>query len=335
MEAAIEPSSTVVGLVGLGVMGRGIAHNLLRAGYELHVSTRTPSTAASVLEAGARWQDSPRAVAAASDVVITIVGTPADVREVVLGDDGVLAGARAGTVLVDMTTSEPSLAVEVAAAAAAQDVASLDAPVSGGDVGARDGTLSIMVGGDRAAFDALVPIWDVVGRTVVHQGPPGAGQHTKVVNQVLVAAGMLGLAEALLYARRSGLAPESVLRSVSGGAAGSWALSNLAPRVLADDLEPGFRVDHFLKDMGIALREAEALGVDLRGLRLVHGLYEETARRGRARQGTQALVVTLAEDAEQAVDAAQAEDADQAEDAEEAVDADVPDGGGEGGAGVA
>lgn len=309
MAAAIDPSSTVVGVVGLGVMGRGIASNLLRAGYELHVSTRTPSTAAAALAEGARWEDSPRAVADAADVVITIVGTPADVREVVLGDDGALAGARPGTILVDMTTSEPSLAVEIAEAAALRDVVALDAPVSGGDVGARDGTLSIMAGGDRAAFDALVPIWDVVGRTVVHQGPPGAGQHTKVVNQVLVAAGMLGLAEALLYARRSGLDPESVLRSVGGGAAGSWALSNLAPRVLAGDLEPGFRVDHFVKDMGIALREAEALGIDLRGLRLVHGLYEETARRGRSRAGTQALAVTLAEDAEDAEDGADGEDA--------------------------
>jgi 3-hydroxyisobutyrate dehydrogenase len=246
------------------------------------------------LEAGAHWADSPRGVAEAADVVFTMVGFPADVRTVVLGREGVLAGARAGMVLVDMTTSQPALAVEIAAAAARQGVASLDAPVSGGDVGAREARLSIMIGGDAATAAALAPCWQAMGQTFVHQGGPGAGQHTKLVNQILIASNMIGVCEGLLYAQRAGLDLHRVLESVSRGAAGSWSLTNLAPRIIAGNFDPGFFVEHFVKDLGIALAEASRLGITLPGLALAEDLYKQLAERGHGRSGTQALQWALA-----------------------------------------
>ena len=247
-----------------------------------------------LLERGATWADTPGAVAAASDVVCSIVGYPGDVREVLLGDDGALGGAAAGSVLVDLTTSEPSLAVEIAGAAAAKGVASVDAPVSGGDVGARNATLSIMVGGDEEAVERVRPLFETIGKTIVRQGGPGAGQHTKMVNQTLIASAMIGVCEALLYAYRAGLDLETVLSSVEPGAAGSWSLTNYAPRMLKGDFEPGFVVEHFVKDMGIALAEARRMNLSLPGLALVQQLYVALMAQGQGRKGTQSLILALA-----------------------------------------
>lgn len=285
---------TRVGWIGTGVMGRSMCGHLLDAGHEATVYTRTKERAAPLLERGAAWASSPVEVAAASEVVFTIVGFPTDVREVVLGPDGVLAGAREGSVLVDMTTSEPSLAVDIHEAAAARGVAALDAPVSGGDVGARAGTLSIMIGGEAATVERVRPLLEAMGKTIVHQGGPGAGQHTKMVNQILIATGMIGVCEALLYAHRAGLDPATVLESVAGGAAGSWSLTNYGPRMLSGDFAPGFMVDHFVKDMGIALAEARRLRLSLPGLALAEQLYVALQAQGGGRRGTHALVLALA-----------------------------------------
>jgi len=284
-----------LGWIGLGVMGGSMCTHLLRAGYPLTVHTRTRAKAAAQLAAGAAWADSPRAVALASDVVFTMVGFPRDVRDVVLGENGVLAGLRAGGILVDMTTSEPSLAVELAEAARARGAWAVDAPVSGGDVGAREARLSIMVGGNADAIAVVRPALEALGRTIVHHGGPGTGQHAKLVNQTLIASNMVGVCEGLLYAQRAGLDPERVLASVSGGAAGSWSLANLAPRMLAGDYAAGFYVEHFVKDMEIALREAERMQLALPGLALAKQLYERLVELGHARSGTQALVLALAE----------------------------------------
>jgi len=283
-----------VGWIGLGVMGESMSGHLLRAGYPLTVHTRTRAKAAAQLAAGAVWADSPRLVAEASDVVFTMVGFPHEVREVVLGRDGVLAGLRAGGILVDMTTSEPALAAELAEAARARGAWAIDAPVSGGDVGAREARLSIMVGGDADALAVVRPGLEALGRTIVHHGGPGSGQHAKLVNQTLIASNMVGVCEGLLYAQRAGLDPERVLASVSGGAAGSWSLANLAPRMLAGDTAPGFYVEHFVKDMAIALREAERMKLALPGLALAKQLYDRLVALGHARSGTQALVLALA-----------------------------------------
>lgn len=290
-----EPGGgTRIGWIGTGVMGAPMCGHLLQAGFPVTVFNRTRARATGLLEAGARWADSPADVAAASDVVFTMVGFPADVREVVLGERGALAGVRPGAVLVDMSTSEPALAVEIAAAASGREVHVLDAPVSGGDVGARDGTLSIMVGGPEDVAEAVRPCFEAMGKTVVRQGSHGAGQHTKLVNQVLIAGNMVAVCEALLYAHRAGLDVEAVLRSVATGAAGSWALTNLAPRIVRGDVEPGFLVDHFVKDMSIALAEARRMRLSLPGLALAHQLYVALQAQGRGRSGTQALVHALA-----------------------------------------
>lgn len=285
---------TRIGWIGTGVMGGSMCGHLLAAGHEATVYTRTREKAEPLLVRGAAWAGSPAEAAAASEVVFTIVGFPADVREVVLGPGGVLAGAREGSLLVDMTTSEPSLAVEIHAAAAARGVAALDAPVSGGDVGARNATLSIMVGGDADALARVRPLLETMGKTIVHQGGPGAGQHTKMVNQILIATGMIGVCEALLYAHRAGLDPATVLESVAGGAAGSWSLTNYGPRMLGGDFAPGFMVDHFVKDMGIALAEARRLRLSLPGLALAEQLYVALQAQSGGRRGTHALVLALA-----------------------------------------
>ena len=267
--------------------------HLLGTGYRVTVYSRTRERAEPLIERGAEWASSPVAAAAGSDVVVTMVGFPADVREVVLGPDGVLSAARPGSVLVDMTTSEPSLAREIHDAAQVKGVESVDAPVSGGDVGARNAALSIMIGGDPATVERIRPLLELLGKTIVHQGPPGAGQHTKMVNQILIATGMIGVCEALLYAYRAGLDLEAVLASVSGGAAGSWSLSNYAPRILEQDFEPGFFVEHFIKDMEIALSEARRLNLALPGLALAHELYLALRAQGGGRKGTQALMLAL------------------------------------------
>lgn len=290
-----EPSEIPIGWIGTGVMGASMCGHLMDAGHPATVHTRTRAKAEGLLARGAAWADSPREVAEASDVIFTIVGYPADVREVILGSDGALAGCSGGEIIVDMTTSEPSLAVEIAEAAAARDVAAVDAPVSGGDVGARGGTLSIMIGGDADVVASLEPCWEAMGRTWVHQGGPGAGQHTKMVNQTLIAAGMISVCEGLLYAWQAGLDLETVMESVASGAAGSWSLSNLGTRMIAGNFDPGFFVEHFVKDMGIALAEADRMGLDLPGLRLASQFYDRLMAADRGRLGTQSLILALAE----------------------------------------
>jgi 3-hydroxyisobutyrate dehydrogenase len=257
--------------------------------------TRTREKAQALLDRGATWAASPRDAAAQADVVFTMVGFPADVREVYFGDAGVLVAARTGLQLVDMTTTSPTLAKEIDAAARAKGASSLDAPVSGGDVGARNATLSIMVGGDTAAFDAALPLLQRLGKTIIHEGPAGAGQHTKLCNQIVIAGTMIGVCESLLYGRRAGLDLETMLQAIRGGAAACWALDNLAPRVLKGNFEPGFFVDHFVKDMGLALDEAERMKLQLPGLTLVRAIYVRAQQLGYGRKGTQALYLALDE----------------------------------------
>ncbi len=294
MIAPPNPKTTRIGWIGTGVMGHSMAGHLLRAGYTVHLFTRTRSRAISLLEAGAIWCHSPAEVAANSDITLGIVGFPDDVQEVFLGSQGVLAGSKPGSVIVDMTTSRPSLAVQIAGAAAEKSVHSLDAPVSGGDVGARNATLSIMIGGDRAVADAMAPVWSLLGKTWVYQGPAGSGQHTKMVNQTLIASGMIGVCEGLLYAYRAGLDLECVLQSVGSGAAGSWSLNNLAPRIVSGNFDPGFLVEHFIKDMGIALDEAARMNLSMPGLALARQLYVAVQAQGHGRLGTHALQLALA-----------------------------------------
>jgi len=278
-----------IGFIGLGVMGKSMAGHLLDAGHTLHVYTRTREKAADLLARGAVWADSPAAIAQACDIVFTIVGFPQDVEAVYLGDNGLVANAKPGAILVDMTTSKPDLAVRIAEALAARGGRALDAPVSGGDKGAREGTLSIMVGGDRAAFDAVLPLFEIMGKNIVYQGPAGSGQHCKLCNQIAIASNMLGVCEAIAYARQAGLDPETVLKSISAGAAGSWSLSNLAPRMLAGNFDPGFYVKHFIKDMAIAAESADGLRLDTPGLDLALALYRTLAAAGCEDDGTQAL----------------------------------------------
>ncbi len=290
----IQPGKTRIGWIGTGVMGTSMCGHLLRAGFAVAAFNRTRAKAEPLLAAGARWAESPQALAAVSDVIFTMVGYPDDVRQVILGSDGALAGCRPGNVIVDMTTSEPSLAVEIYREAADRGVYAVDAPVSGGDVGAREARLSIMIGGDAEVVEALQPCWQAMGKTFVRQGGPGAGQHTKMVNQILIAGNMIGLCESLLYAYKAGLDLETVMQSVAGGAAGSWSLSNLGPRILRDDFSPGFFVEHFVKDLGIALAEAKRMNLCLPGLTLAEQLYVSLQANGYGRSGTQALQLSLA-----------------------------------------
>jgi 3-hydroxyisobutyrate dehydrogenase len=289
-----QTSQTRIGWVGLGVMGRSMCGHIVDAGYPVTVTTRTRASAEPLLSRGAVWADTPAQVARAADLTFAIVGFPADVREVFLGPDGALAGAAPGSAVIDMTTSEPQLAAEIAEAAGVKGIGALDAPVSGGDAGARNAALSIMVGGDAATLERVRPLFDVIGKTIVHQGGPGAGQHAKMVNQILIASTMVGVCEALLYAYRAGLDLETVLESVGPGAAGSWSLANYAPRMLAGDFEPGFAVDHFIKDMGIALAEARRMRLSVPGLALAEQLYVALSAQGYGRKGTQALILALA-----------------------------------------
>ena len=290
----IEPGKTRIGWIGTGVMGSSMCGHLLDAGFTATVFNRSREKAEKLLARGAQWAESPRAVAGESDVIFTIVGFPADVRTVILAPDGVLAGCASGNVIVDMTTSEPSLAVEIAEKAARQDVVSIDAPVSGGDVGAREARLSIMIGGDEETVTALGPCWEIMGKTIVRQGGPGAGQHTKMVNQVLIATNMIGVCEGLLYGYKAGLDLETVMQSVASGAAGSWSLSNLGTRIIDNNFDPGFFVEHFVKDMGIALDESKRMGLSMPGLALAHQLYLSLMALGHERDGTQALELALA-----------------------------------------
>ena len=289
----IAPGKTKIGWIGTGVMGNSMAGHLLAAGFAVSVYTRTKERADALIAKGAGWAASPKALAEQCDVIFAIVGFPSDVREVMLGANGALAGSKPGNILVDMTTSEPSLAVEIAEAAKANGVFSVDAPVSGGDVGAKNAALSIMIGGDQEIVEALQPCFAAMGKTIIHQGGPGAGQHTKMVNQILIASNMVGVCEALLYGYKSGLDLETVMKSVSVGAAGSWSLSNLGPRIMANNFDPGFFVEHFIKDMGIALDEAKRMNLALPGLAMGHQLYLALKAQGGGRLGTHALQLAL------------------------------------------
>jgi 3-hydroxyisobutyrate dehydrogenase len=291
--AKAEPGKTRIGWIGTGVMGRWMCQHAISKGYAATVYNRSREKTQALLDLGATYADSPKAVAEKSDVVFAIVGFPKDVREVFLGSAGALAGSKPGTILVDMTTSEPSLAVEIATSAKAKGVHALDAPVSGGDVGAKNAALSIMIGGEKPVVDTVTPIFEAMGKTIVHQGGPGAGQHTKMVNQILISSTMVAMCEGLLYAYKSGLDVETVLKSVSVGAAGSKSLDIYGPRLLQRNFEPGFYVEHFIKDLGIALIEAERMNLCLPGLGLTKQLYEAVRAQGYGRKGTQALLLAL------------------------------------------
>jgi 3-hydroxyisobutyrate dehydrogenase len=284
-----------VGWIGTGVMGSSMCGHLLAAGYRVKVFNRTKEHARASIDQGAQWSASPAEAAEGADVVVTMVGYPHDVREVVLGEQGVLTTAAAGTTIVDMTTSEPQLAKEIFEAAAARGVSALDAPVSGGDVGARNASLVIMVGGRQDSFDKVLPLFERLGKVVAYEGGPGAGQHTKMVNQIAIASGMVGVCEALLYASRAGLDVAEVIGTISTGAAGSWSLTNYGPRALRGDFEPGFKIDHFIKDLGIALEEAGRMKLSLPGLALAEQLYIAASAQGRGQKGTHALVLALAQ----------------------------------------
>lgn len=290
----IAPGQTRLGWIGTGVMGRSMCGHLMARGFAMTVYSRTRAKAEPLLAEGARWADSPKGVAENADVVFSIVGYPADVREVTLGEQGTLAGAKPGTILVDMTTSDPSLAVEIAGRAKAKGVHAVDAPVSGGDIGAREARLSIMIGGEGEIVARLQPCWEAMGKTIVHQGGPGAGQHTKLTNQILIATNMIGVCEALLYAYRAGLDLNTVMQSVAPGAAGSWSLSNLGPRMINNNFDPGFLVEHFIKDMGLALAESKRMGLSMPGLALANQLYIALQAQGHGRSGTHALMLALA-----------------------------------------
>ncbi|NLB55292.1 MAG: NAD(P)-dependent oxidoreductase [Lentisphaerae bacterium] len=278
-----------IGFIGTGVMGASMAGHLLNAGKNLTVFNRTRSKSDKLIENGATWSNSPEELAIKNDLIITMLGYPADVESIYFGENGLIANARPGSFLVDMTTSSPVLAKKIYAAALAKGLFALDAPVSGGDIGARNATLIIMTGGEREVFEKLLPVLKIFGERVHYHGVAGSGQHTKMCNQIAIAGGMLGVCEALAYARKSGLDPQKVLESISHGAAGSWSLSNLAPRILNDDFSPGFFVKHFIKDMRIALESAQEMELDLPGLKLAHELYEQLAQQGYEDSGTQAL----------------------------------------------
>ena len=281
-------STQRIGFIGTGVMGSGMIRNLQKAGYPVNITTRTKAKAEELIQEGCHWFDSQAELAAQSDVVISMVGYPQDVESVYFGEHGVFRGKQGGFV-IDMTTSSPSLAKKIYAQAQKQGIQALDAPVSGGDIGARQGTLAIMAGGDEAAFEGMKPIFSAMGQTLTYFGPAGSGQYAKMSNQIAIASNMMGVCEAMAYAKKSGLDPEKVIATLSAGAAGSWSLANLAPRMLQGDTKPGFYIKHFLKDMRIAIESAEEMGLDLPGLRLAKKLYDQLADQGMENCGTQAL----------------------------------------------
>jgi 3-hydroxyisobutyrate dehydrogenase len=285
----LTPENTVIGFIGTGVMGKSMAGHLHKAGYPLMVYTRTKEKAAELLNEGAEWANSPKEIAEKANVVFTIVGYPHDVEEVYLGENGLIPNGKKGSYYIDMTTSSPSLAVKIFNEAKRHEIHSIDAPVSGGDIGARDAKLSIMVGGEKEAFTEVLPLLEKLGTNIVYQGKAGAGQHTKMANQIVIASNMIGVTEAIIYAEKAGLDPNTVLKSISTGAAGSWSLSNLVPRMLKGDFEPGFYIKHFIKDMNIALEEAQQMGMETPGLALSKSMYASLAESGEENSGTQAI----------------------------------------------
>ncbi|WP_053362005.1 NAD(P)-dependent oxidoreductase [Bacillus sp. FJAT-27251] len=285
----LSKENAVVGFIGTGVMGKSMAGHLLSAGYPVYVYTRTKAKAEDLLERGARWAETPREIAEKANIIITIVGFPSDVEEIYLGKDGLVENGKENTYLIDMTTSTPSLAERIHAEAKKKGMHALDAPVSGGDIGARDARLAIMVGGEEDDFKQIEPLLQLLGTNIILQGLAGAGQHTKMCNQIAIASNMMGVIESVVYAEKAGLDPENVLKTIATGAAGSWSLSNLAPRVIQGDFEPGFMIKHFIKDMNIALEEAAKMNLDLPGLALAQSLYRKLEEEGLGDKGTQAL----------------------------------------------
>jgi 3-hydroxyisobutyrate dehydrogenase len=283
-----------IGWIGTGVMGASMCGHLLAAGHKLTVFTRTRDKALTLLEKGANWADTPKAVAQQSDIVFSMVGFPDDVQDVILGDQGVLAGAKSGDTVVDMTTSSPDLAHTIYRKCMTKGVKALDAPVSGGDVGAREATLAIMVGGDQSVFDAVKPLFDILGKNIALMGAAGAGQHTKMTNQILIAGTMIGVVESLLYAQRAGMDAHQVIDVIGKGAASSWSINILGRRIADGDVNPGFYIKHFVKDMGIALEEARRMRLSLPGLALVHQFYVAAMAMGWEDLGTQGLYQVLA-----------------------------------------
>jgi len=289
----IDPAHRRIGWIGTGVMGSSMCGHLLTTGCRVTVHSRTRSKAQPLLDRGAQWAESPRAVSAESDILFTMVGFPQDVRNVYFDETGILAGARTGMILIDMTTTQPSLSRDIAAAASAKGLSAIDAPVSGGDVGAKNAALSIMIGGDTKSVQTVMPLFELLGEKIVHQGGPGTGQQAKLCNQIVIAGTMVGVCESLLYGYKAGLDLNRMLDSIRGGAAACWTLDNLAPRILRRDFDPGFFVEHFIKDMGIALEEASRMGLVLPGLTLAHQLYQSVQTLGHGRSGTHALMLAL------------------------------------------
>ncbi|MCM3781864.1 NAD(P)-dependent oxidoreductase [Neobacillus mesonae] len=281
--------SVAVGFIGLGVMGRSMAKHIQSAGYSLHVYTRTKDKAEELIHSGAQWHEGPKTLAAACNVIITMVGYPKDVEELYFGTEGLIMNAKKGAYLIDMTTSSPQLAQRIYDACKSEGIHAIDAPVSGGDIGARNAALSIMIGGIKEDVDAVYPLLTLLGKNIVYQGEAGAGQHTKMCNQIAIASNMIGVCEALAYAKHAGLDPNSVLESIESGAAGSWSLSQLGPRMIRNDFEPGFYVKHFIKDMGIALEAAKELELSTPGLSLAESLYQQLSDTGFDEKGTQSL----------------------------------------------
>ena len=281
------------GFIGLGVMGASMAKRLMDAGYGLCIYSRTKAKAEKLIESGAVWYSTPREVAENADLVFTIVGFPKDVEEIYLGENGLYHGAHEGSVFVDMTTTKPSLDIAIAEKLLEKGARMADAPVSGGDKGAREGTLSIMVGADDDVFSAILPALEVMGRNISHMGPVGSGQHTKMANQIVIAGTMAGVSEALVYGAAAGLDTQKMVQTISKGAAGCWTLDNLAPRVLKGDYDPGFMVDHFIKDMSIAVEECDRMGLALPSLALTRELYKAVKAEGYGKNGTQVLVKAL------------------------------------------
>ncbi|MCI0767050.1 NAD(P)-dependent oxidoreductase [Bacillus sp. TL12] len=278
-----------IGFIGTGVMGKSMVHHLLQSGYTVYVYNRTKEKATSLLKEGAHWCNSPKELVKNVDVVMTMVGYPHDVEEIYFGTEGILEHANEGTITIDFTTSTPTLAKRIYENGKTKNVHTLDAPVSGGDIGAKEGRLAIMIGGDQEVYEACLPLFEKLGENIQLQGSAGSGQHTKMCNQIAIASNMIGVCEAVAYAKKAGLDPDKVLKSISTGAAGSWSLSNLAPRMLKEDFAPGFYVKHFMKDMKIALDEAEKLELPVPGLTLAKDLYEQLIEAGEEDSGTQVL----------------------------------------------
>lgn len=282
--------SKKIGFIGTGVMGASIVMHLLNAGHDVTIYTRTKSKAADLIAAGAKWSETPAEASKEQDIIFTMVGYPKDVEEVYIGENGIFSAAKKGAIVIDMTTSEPTLAKKLYHEASKRGLHSLDAPVSGGDIGAKNGTLSLMVGGEKDVFEKMQPIFELFGQNIIYQGVAGSGQHTKMCNQIAIASGMIGVCESMAYGLKAGLTMEEVLRSITAGAAGSWSLSNLAPRMLKGNLEPGFYIKHIIKDMKIALDEAERMNLQLPGLTLAKSMYDQLLAEGYGDNGTQALI---------------------------------------------